>query len=234
MEVIDLKCEYASNPVGLDVQAPQLSWRLECDQRGLTQAAYQVSVAASAEALSAQQNLLWDSGKVISRKCTGIAYAGPALESRRRYFWQVKVWVGESPRVIESEPAFFEMGLLEPSDWQALWIGCPASWTGRVLYFRKAFSLQAGVERARVYVSGLGYYVLYINGQRVGDHVLDPGLSDYSKRILYATYDIGACLHQQSVIGVVVGPGWYGVPKLRLQAEITYQDDHTQIVATCW
>jgi alpha-L-rhamnosidase len=234
MDVTNLRCEYATNPIGLDIPTPQFSWEIRSTERGAGQTAYQVVVAASPEDLRSQSSLLWDSGRVVTRTSVGILYAGPELESRKRYYWLVRLWGSEPEAVAVSEAAYFEMGLLKPSDWQALWIGCPASWSGRVLYFRRAFSVEGRVSRARAYVSGLGYYVLYINGQRVGDHVLDPGTSDYSKRVLYATYDITGFLEGQNALGVMVGPGWYGIPKLRLQAEITYEDGRDQIVATCW
>jgi alpha-L-rhamnosidase len=234
MDLTNLRCEYASNPIGLDIPTPQFSWEIRSTERGAGQTAYQVVVAASQEDLRSQSNVIWDSGRVATRTSAGILYAGPELESRKRYYWLVRLWGSEPEAVAVSEASYFEMGLLKPSDWQALWIGCPASWSGRVLYFRRAFSVEGHVNRARAYVSGLGYYVLYINGKRVGDHVLDPGTSDYSKRVLYATYDIAGFLEGQNALGVMVGPGWYGMPKLRLQAELTYEDGRDQILATCW
>jgi len=233
MNVTELKCEYAFNPIGLDIPRPQFSWKIVSEKRGIIQTTYQLIVKTSQELVN-QDSIIWDSGKVISQKSAGIVYNGPELESRKRYFWQVKIWDSKNKLASQSEIAFFEMGLLRPSDWQALWIGCPASWTGRVLYFRRAFSIKANVKRARIYISGLGYYVLYINGKRIGDHVLDPGTTDYSKRILYATYDIDDFLLKKNAIGVMVGPGWYGVPKLRLQAEILYEDESEEVFSTCW
>lgn len=234
MNITDLKCEYTTNPIGLDIQKPQFSWQIQSEKRGVMQTAYQLIVANSPDDLVYNDSVIWDSGKIDSSKSAGIRYAGPELESRRRYYWLVRIWDSNQSLVESSESAFFEMGLLNPSDWQASWIGCPASWTGRVLYFRRAFSLSGQVKKARVYISGLGYYVLYINGQKVGDHVLDPGTSDYSKRILYATYDIAGFLKKENALGVMVGPGWYGIPKLRLQVEITCEDDQTEVLATCW
>jgi alpha-L-rhamnosidase len=234
MNITDLKCEYATNPIGLDIPTPLFNWQIQSEKRGVKQTAYQLIIAGSPEDLVSRNNIIWDSGKVISQKSAGILYAGPELESRRRYYWLVKIWDSNHSIVESSEPAFFEMGLLNPTDWQASWIGCPASWTGRVLYFRRAFSLSGHVKRARIYISGLGYYELYLNGQKVGDHVLDPGTSDYSKRVLYATYDIDGFLQKENALGVMVGPGWYGIPKLRMQVEITYENDRTEVLATCW
>jgi alpha-L-rhamnosidase len=233
MKINHLKCEYASNPIGLDVLEPQFSWRIESAERGIRQTAYQIVVTESPEDLASRGKPLWDTGKVLSRKSAGVPYAGPELESRRRYYWQATAWANDGS-VLISEPGFFEMGLLKPSDWQACWIGCPAKWSGRVLYFRRAFQTKGRVTRARAYISGLGYYVFSINGQRVGDHVLDPGTSDYGKRVLYASYDIASFLQERSALGVMVGPGWYGVPKLLLQVEVTYEDDRKQVIASCW
>jgi alpha-L-rhamnosidase len=234
MKIADLKCEYATNPIGLDILTPQFSWQIHSAQRGIKQTAYQIVVARSPEDLASGNNNLWDTGKVPSGKSAGIVYTGPELQSRKRYYWLVRVWTARDSVIQSSDPAFFEMGLLKPSDWRAAWIGCPAKWSGRVLYFRRSFLLEGPVQQARAYISGLGYYVLYINGQRVGDHVLDPGTSDYSKRVLYATYDVTSFLKERNALGVMVGPGWYGVPKLLLQAEITLWDDRQQVLATRW
>lgn len=234
MNITDLKCEFITNPIGLDIQSPQFSWQMQSDKRGVMQIAYQLLVANSPEDLFHNNSVVWDSGKIYSSKSVGIRYVGPELESRRRYYWLVRIWASNNSKVVSSEAAFFEMGLLNPSDWQALWIGCPASRIGRVLYFRRELSLTGHVKKARVYISGLGYYVLYINGKRVGNNVLDPGTSNYEKRVLYTTYDIADFLEKENVFCVIVGPGWYGVPKLCMQAEITFNDDHAEVIATGW
>jgi alpha-L-rhamnosidase len=117
------------------------------------------------------------------------------------------------------------MGLISPHDWKAQWIGFSAGWAGRALYFRHDFPLKKTVSQARAYIAGLGYYELHLNGQRVGDRVLDPGLTDYSKRILYSTYDVSSLVKtNQNTVGVIVGNGWYGIPKLLMQLEVTYAD----------
>jgi len=233
LKVTDLKCEYATNPIGLDVLSPQLSWRIESEERGILQSAYQILVANTHENLSLNDSIIWDSGKIKSTKSAGIKYTGPKLTSRNRYYWKVKIWDSDNVSSDYSDPAFFEMGLLNREDWKAGWLGWPASLTGRVLYFRKTFSTEKTVKKARAYISGIGYYVLNINGKRVGDHVVDPGETDYSKRILYATYDITDFVDKgRNAIGVAVGPGWYGTPKLCMQAEIIYTDGVKEIITT--
>ena len=116
------------------------------------------------------------------------------------------------------------MGLMNQEDWTSSWIGFTPGMTGRVFYFKETFNITKSVQTARAYVSGIGYYVLNINGVRVGDQQLDPATSDYSKSIYYTTYDIASYLKNENTVVVAVGPGWYGIPKLRMQLEIKYSD----------
>lgn len=234
MEIINLRCEYASNPVGLDIAEPQFSWEIYSECRGIIQSAYQIIVSDSSAALADNKNIVWDSGKVIQRKSAGVKYNGPALESRNRYYWKVTMWNVNDVAAQSNETAFFEMGLLQQDDWKAEWIGCPVSWVGRVLYFRRSFSTLTKPVKARVYIAGIGYYVLFINGNKVGNHVLDPAVSDYAKRVYYVTYEIESLLQKENAFGIIVGPGWYGMPKLRLQAEMLYEDGTTEMIASCW
>ena len=220
-----LRCEYATNPLGVEVAHPRLSWVLTSPQRGEMQTAYQVLVASSEEKLKAGEGDLWDSGKVTSDQSTQIPYQGKTLSSRQHCYWKVRVWDKNGEASGYSDPATWEMGLLSPSDWKANWIGFTPGWAGRALYFRYSFSIKKAVEEARAYIAGIGYYELHIDGVRVGDHVLDPGWTDYSKRVLYSTYDVGGLIRQgDNVLGVIVGNGWYGMPKLLLQIEVTYAD----------
>lgn len=232
LNVTTLKCEYATNPIGLDMLSPQLSWHIESEKRGILQTAYQVIVADSPEDLVQNNANIWDSGKIDTAKSAGVYYSGPKVISRKIYYWKVRIWDSNNKISDWSQPAFFEMGLLNQEDWKADWIGYPAGWPGRVLYFKKTFSTEKPIQKARAYISGIGYYVLHINGRKVGDHVLDPGTTDYSKQVLYATYDITDFLEKENAIGVSVGPGWYGMPKLRMQVEITYTDGTTEMIST--
>jgi alpha-L-rhamnosidase len=224
LKILDLKCEYASNPIGLDVQSPQLSWRMESETRGVLQAAYQVMVSGSQENLVQDKGDIWDSGKINSARSCGVTYQGPALKSRERYYWKVRIWDSNNNPSPWSEPAFFEMGLLKQEDWNSDWIGFAPGRTGQVLYFKHSLHIDKKVQKARAYVSGIGYYEFRINGKKAGDHVLDPSTSDYSKRVYYATYDIADFLEKENAFVVTVGPGWYGLPKLKILVEINYTD----------
>ena len=119
--VKNLHCEYKTNPLGIDMQQPRLSWQLVAQERGVAQTAYQVQVAESLEALDTQ-DLLWDSGKVVSGESIHHPYEGPSLTSGQRCYWQVRIWEGQDSPSEWSQAAFWEMGLLAPADWQATWI----------------------------------------------------------------------------------------------------------------
>ncbi|MDQ4129350.1 MAG: alfa-L-rhamnosidase, partial [Actinomycetota bacterium] len=113
---VGLKCEYRVEPLGIGTTAPRLSWTLESEERSQVQSAYRVLVAASEEDLEAG-TLLWDSGRVESNRSVGIEYEGAPLRSGQRCVWRVHVWDGEGEPSSPSEPATFEVGLLERSDW---------------------------------------------------------------------------------------------------------------------
>ena len=232
MQVVDLRCEYARDPLGIDVPSPQLSWRLESPERGALQTAYRIIVADSPENLAKDLANVWDSGRIQSTRSTAIKYAGKELVSRKRYYWKARIWGPGKTSSDWSLPAFFEMGLLHPTDWKGDWVGFTPGGDARVLYLKRTFPLEKDVRDARVYISGLGYYVLQINGTKVGDHVLDPATSEYSKRVYYATYDVTTLLKKENVLVVTLGPGWYGVPKLRMQLEITFLDGTSSTITS--
>jgi alpha-L-rhamnosidase len=222
-----LLCEYAENPLAVDTHKPRLSWQLQAEKRGVRQTAYQLLVASTCEGLEAGKPDLWDSGKVESPEQM-VEYAGRPLGSRQVCWWQVRVWDQNGEGGAFSSPAYFEMSLA-PEDWHAEWIGNPGGWINRALYFRREFNIENPVRRARVYMAGLGWSELYINGQRANNRVMDPAQSDYSRRILYTTDAVEGLLHEgKNAIGVVVGNGWYGTVRLLLQLEIEFADGSSQ------
>ena len=217
MPINQLYCERLDNPLGLDVAHPLLSWTLESDTRSQKQTAYQILVASSSEALKNDQADHWDSGKVSSDQSIEVAYDGEKLRSFASCHWKVRVWDKDGHPSDWSAPAVWGMGILNASDWKAKWIGKPGvihnNWKKEVLpapFFRKTFDYQGTTHNAKVHICGLGYYELYINGQKVGDHVLDPVVTHYDRRARYVTYDITKHLVQgENTFGVVLGNGWY-------------------------
>mgnify|MGYP005850726555 FL=1 len=177
-----LTCEYFSNPLGIDVSRPRLSWHVNDTRRGAVQAAYQLVVAASAEALESAKGLLWDSGKVASDQSVLVEYAGPGLVSRQRCWWRVRTWDSQDQVSPWSQPAWWEMGLLNRSDWKGQWIGSTLVGGPRTgapsPYLRKRFRLDRPATSARLYVTALGLYECYINGQRVGEDQFVPGRTE--------------------------------------------------------
>ncbi len=233
VKVVGLKCEYADNPVGLDIQSPRFSWKLESPERMILQTSCQILVSTSPEELARDNANIWNSGKIASGNSTGISYNGPELLSRQRYYYKVKVWTGDNQESEWSQPGYFEMGLLKPTDWLSEWIAYVPGMPGRVLYFKSTVVKEKPVQQARMYISGLGFYEIYINRKKVGDQVLDPAQSTYSRRDYYSTYDVTENLSEENnVVLISVAPGWYGVPSLRVQLEITYKDGSRKYVTT--
>ena len=213
---VELKCEYEHEPIGIDALQPRLSWALESPRRGQMQTAYQILVASSLEKLTKERGDKWDSGKLDSDQSVNVVYKGKELASGERCWWKVRVWDKDGKASAFSEPATFEMGLLKQSDWQGQWIEAAQHISAPL--FRREFAISGDIKRARAYISGLGYYELYINGKKVSDHVLDPATTYYNNdqpfelgsRVLYATHDVTEYLHNgQNAIGVMLGNGWY-------------------------
>jgi len=406
---VQLRCEYVHNPLGIDASAPRLSWQSDSTERNWKQTAYQLLVAATTDRLQSSQADVWDSGKIVSDESVGITYKGPALESRKRYYWKVRVWDASGQVSDSTEEAWWEMGLLHPSDWQAKWIawsnpedkedraairwiwaqgldvlattpkttvkfqttlkikvkpeyavlfiavhgayaaringhevgnksrweafdrrdiagelvvgentieidgtsppvpeygpgkeakttrgglaalikltnadghivrlGSSNHWKARAendtawrsakvagdladarfgdpgplpqpaAYLRRTFDTAKTVRRARLYVTALGTYRIFLNGNRVGADELTPGFTDFRKRVLYQTYDVTTQVARGSnVIGAVMGDGWYGSPltwvgayfftppnRLVAQLELDYDDGSHDLIAT--
>ena len=124
VKVKALKCEYKTNPLGIDNLEPRLSWNLEQENlvRGQQQTAYQVLVASNLENLENNSGDVWDSGKVETNQSVNNTFQGTPLESAKQYFWKVKVWDASGNPSDWSENAIFSMGLLKKEDWKGEWI----------------------------------------------------------------------------------------------------------------
>jgi len=260
-----LTCERRSSPEGIDVQHPRLSWRIVGDGKDLRQAAYQVIVASTAEKLAAAEGDLWNSGKVKSDQSWLAPYSGAALKSRMACYWKVKVWTTEgvsrtSRESPWSEPSRWTMGLLEPGDWKAKWIGYDRGFPWDSIskfsrlsarYYRKRFGINGKPKSAVLYIAGLGHYTLSVNGAPIGRQVLAQAPTDYTKSVLYNSFDVTeACRAGENVLDVVLGNGRYftmrpkykpnkikefGFPKLLLQLEIEDDKGRKTIVSdTSW
>ncbi len=203
-----LRCEYAVDPLGVDVAQPRLFWRVESAERGQRQTAWQVLIASSAEILATDHGDLWDSGRVESDATTHLRYAGAALTSSQRVYWKVRVWDREGRPSSWSQTATWTMGLLAPTDWKGVWITSPAG--TETLLLRGEFNVKPGLRRALVYVCGLGEYEANFNGTKAGDDLLAPGWTNFNKTTLYDTYDVTALLRPgRNAAGLTLGNGMY-------------------------
>lgn len=275
-----LTCEYLHDPGVVDVLQPRFSWINIGTPgiRGEEQKAWEIRVASSEEDLENPD--LWDSGKQRSDRSTRVIYEGKPLSSGQECWWQVRVWDQKGSVSGWSETGKWRMGLLNHDDWQAKWIGAP--WQGEEALsvpgrrggddtsmdfgppaplLRKSFKVGKEVVSAVAYVTGLGYFELYLNGMKVGDDVLVPNQTNYGKRpglpdagiplpddfrdykVMYLAYDVTEQLKSgENVIGGILGNGFYnpamhwdeayGSPRFLCQLELTYTDGTRQLVVS--
>jgi alpha-L-rhamnosidase len=241
--VTGLRVEYLANPLGIDAAKPRLSWRITSTERNTMQAAYQIQVTRDGK-------VIWDSGRTTSDASVFVPYGGPAMESRARYVWRVRVWDAKG-RASPWGEGWWETGLLAPSDWSASWIGTAPSPSDSISspapMLRRGFRVGGTIQQARIYATSLGVYELQLNGRRVGDQLFTPGWTSYNKRLQYQTYDVTSLLRAgENVVGAILGDGWYrgnlgfdgqrnvyGTRlALRLQLEIRYRDGHVERVVS--
>ncbi len=233
MKAIRLRTEYLKTPMGIDVRQPRMMWNCE---GGVAQTAYQIVTES------------WDSGKVESASMQAVY--PKELKSRQRVKWRVRLWDENGEPGAWSE-AFFEMGLLEASDWQAKWITGDYMPNKKERFpvdcFRKTFALDKPVASARLYITACGLYEASLGGKKIGDFCFAPGYTDYRKRVQYQTYDVTDMLREgENELTVLLADGWYRgscgawgrtnqygtETKLLAQLEIRYADGTEDRVVT--
>lgn len=203
MKAIRLKCEYLVNPIGIDVVRPRLMWNCES---GIRQTAYEI------EAVSDKGLHLWSSGAVEGSSMRA-EYSGRPLSSRSAVRWRVRLRDECGTWGEWSDSASFELGLLSASDWSAKWISGDYKVGKKCRYpvdcFRRCFTV-GDINSARLYITACGLYEARINGKRVGNFALAPGITDYRKRVQYQTYDVTSLLHKgENELAVQLADGWY-------------------------
>ncbi len=274
-----LTCEYLKDPQVIDVLNPRLSW-INTDPdytKNQIQTAWQIRVSSSLENLLNDKIDLWNSGKIVSGESVNIIYKGVSLPSGKDCYWQVRVWDMDGKVSEWSEPAFWSMGLLNRVEWKAKWIGAP--WQGEETLpkpsnpgalmpenlpppaplLRKEFKIGKKVAHAVAYVTGLGYFELYLNGAKVGNDVLVPNQTNYGKRpglikegipvednfkeykVMYLAYDVSSQLRSgDNAVGAILGNGFYnpakfwdlgyGTPRFLMQLYVSYEDGTHDII----
>ncbi|MDD2381510.1 MAG: family 78 glycoside hydrolase catalytic domain [Mariniphaga sp.] len=248
--VTDLRVEYMNNPLGMDVSHPRFSWKMTSGERGVNQAAYRIIVSETRGEVEKQSGNIWDTGKVMARNSVNLAFEGALLESNKKYFWRVCVWIDEE-HSYWSEPAFFHTGIMKPGEWQAEWITAGHEIVHESPLFRGEFEVEKSVEEAYAYVTACGFYEFYLNGGKVGDQVLSPSITDYRKTVLYSVFDVTSLLKKgKNSAGAMLGNGawnlrkaegrwsWgsggasFGNPCFLMQLMITYKDGSQSVVIT--
>ncbi|WP_370479511.1 glycoside hydrolase family 78 protein [Tamlana flava] len=255
IELSHLQCEMLTNPLGIDVLQPRLSWQIVTDETEVEQTAYHVLVASSKEKLENNEADLWDSGKVEIDASINVPYKGKKLDSRDVAFWKVKVWTNKG-ETQWSQTALWSMGILSYAEWKSTrWIGYNQLFEGDTLgqfsklsarYVRKPINLEKEVKEAKVYFMGMGLYELYINGEKIGNQVLAPVPTDYTKNIKYNVFDVtNQLIKGENVIGTILGNGRFfamrqeykpykiksfGFPKMALQLVVTFEDGSKETI----
>ena len=201
MRAVNIQIEHLKNPIGIDIQTPQLTWNCE---DGKKQTAYEIEAVVSGK-------IVYSSGKIFGSAMTAVV--DYKAKSRQCVEVRIRLWDENDTEGEWSEAVFYEMGLLEQKDFEAKWINpeltCDPEIHKPASYLRKSFQAEKP-ERARLYITCHGLYEAYLNGKRVGDFVLAPGCYDYEKHLAYQTYDVTEMLQQgENRIEVILGDGWY-------------------------
>ena len=236
MRAIRLKTEHLFDPIGVDYSAPRLFWNCE---GGVKQTAYQMLAADEGG------NTLWDSGKVESSSMC-VHWGGDPVPPKTKVLWQVRLW-DETNAAGDWSEATFETGI---DIWNSKWITGNYKVHKKRRYpvdcFRKKFNV-SGIQRARLYITACGLYEARFNGERIGNFILAPGITDYRKRVQYQTYDVTELLQAgENTLTVQLADGWYrgscgawglknqygAETKLLAQLEITDQAGNVQSIAT--
>ena len=243
LKIVNTRCEYRLNPLGLDNLVPRFFWQLAADAPRTLQDSYRIQVALDPDFA----NLVWDTGRVASDQSIQIPYAGSELQPKTRYWWHVRAWDRAGIESDFTQGDWFETGLMSSENWQAEWItpvrqetrqsGCPI--------FRGSCILRDGIRSARIYATAAGVYELHANGSRIGEDQMAPGWTTYLKRHQYQTYDVTALVRPGvNALGAILAPGWYlgdmrwnkthnyygDDMALLFQLEITYADGSRQVI----
>lgn len=247
-QIDNLRCEYLANPLGVDSPNPRLSWMMTDASLGAKQLAYQLLVSSDSLEITKDRGTSWDSGNIQSDAML-VRYQGETLKPFTKYYWFVSVW-NEKNEKLRSPISSFETGMLNMSNWQGAWISDGKDMNEKAApYFRKEFEAGKKIESARAYVAAAGLFELYLNGEKVGDHVLDPAYTRFDRRNLYVTFDVTSQLQNgKNAIGILLGNGWYNHqstavwdfhkapwrnrPAFCLDLRITYDDGTTETISS--
>lgn len=206
-QVAGLSCDYLTDPLGIDNTRPMFGWKVQGALAGDCQTHCRILVSSSLEKLQEDCGDLWDSGKLRTSEQIALKYAGKPLESGAVAYWKAKIWTKKEGETEWSSPARFSIGLLNASDWKADFIchdsvsDCPLFW--------KRFKIEKDSGTYLLHVNSLAYHEVYLNGEKLGDAVLQPAVCQADKRSLICTYDVGPMLKEgDNDLVVWLAEGW--------------------------
>ncbi|TCC98923.1 glycoside hydrolase family 78 protein [Pedobacter psychroterrae] len=246
IKLTGLQVEHQDNPMSVDASAPRMSWKISTAIKNTVQTSYEIRVGTDQAALSSGKKIFWKGNK-NSEQSVLVAYDGPELQSKTRYYWQVRIKDNHGNTSAWSQVQYWQTGL-KPTDWTAKWITVGTTDTSaKSPLFRKEFNLKKQVKSALAYITAKGLYEANINGKRVGDSYFAPGWTSYKKHLQYQVYDVtGYLTAGNNAIGVTLGNGWYkgrigfghqrnfygDTRGLLMQVEVVYTDGSKETLQT--
>lgn len=248
-KVINLKCEHIENPIGIDTPFPRFTWQISDDRQGAKQKAWQLIIGTDSVEVASEKGNYWVSDKQETIQ-NNVTYAGKPLGPFTKYFWTVKIW-DKNGHPFELAPvSSFETGMMQPKNWKGDWVNDSRDEDLKPApYFRKTINMAKPIKSARIYIAVAGLYELFINGEKVGDHHLDPMYTRYDRRILYLAHDVTKMMNEgKNAVGLLLGNGWYNHqstavwyfdkapwrarPKFCLDLHVTYMDGSNEIITS--
>lgn len=202
MQIYDTKVNHLTNPLGFRMDRTVFSWKVK-DAKGTRQNAARIRIASD----TAMQEILYDSG--WEKEADSLSFPVKSdLKPRTRYYWTVAV-ESDAGEQETSDVQWFETAKRE-EDWVGKWITCDST-EKRHPYFEKEICSAAGKEvaKARLYISGLGLYEAFYNGERIGNEYFTPYSNDYNEWVQYQTYDVTEQMKHSGTLSVLLGNGWY-------------------------
>tara|TARA_R110002051_G_scaffold3799_9_gene20313 strand:+ start:13356 stop:16046 length:2691 start_codon:yes stop_codon:yes gene_type:complete len=243
-----LLCEYLETPIGIDTENPRFRWELKSDRNGAMQKNFNVSVGTdSLEVLKGKGSMWQFKGDANDQSL--VVYDGEKLHPFTKYYWGVQL-IDDQNTKSSIKVSSFETGMMKQGNWLGSWITDQNDINVKPApYFRKTYPIKKKVKKAVAYITAAGLYELYINGEKIGNHRLDPMYTKFDKRNLYVTYDVSGKFNQGDVtLGVLLGNGWYNHqstavwdfdkagwrnrPRFLLNVRITYEDGTTDVIVT--
>ncbi|MFI2743515.1 glycoside hydrolase family 78 protein [Zhouia sp. PK063] len=242
-----LQTEHLTNPIGIDASHPRFTWQLNANTNEIQQKEFHITVGTDSLKVAQGKGDFWNYESKSDSILT--VYQGKTLQPFTKYYWGVSA-KDNSGAKSNIEVASFETGMMNTKNWKGSWItDVDDDQIKPAPYFRKEISNTKKVTHASAYIVAAGYYELYLNGEKVGNHRLDPGYTRFDKRNLYVTYDVTKAFQQDNTaIGVLLGNGWYNHqstavwnfdkagwrarPRFCLNIRVTYDDGTTETIVT--